>query len=128
VRQARSFETLEALAIHNEREGVVGETWGALVATFQAERAGDVEVRKAMRVIAREELAHAALSLRVASWSRRRLSPNARAKVDAERARAIARIARTSDGFAGRDEGNPLGWPSERERQALVAELASLLA
>lgn len=121
----KGFASLEALAIHNEREGVVGEAWGAILAAFQAARATDPVVRDTLATIAREELRHAALSARISAWSRRKLSTTARAKLDRERAKAVERIARTTSGFPGRDGANELGWPSEPERAALVSELAA---
>lgn len=121
----RGFDSLEALALHNEREGVVGEAWGAILAAFQAERAADPVVRRTLATIAREELRHAALSARISAWSRKRLGVAARARLDRERAKAVARIARTTTGFPGREGANELGWPSEAERAALVGELAA---
>lgn len=119
------FGSLEALAIHNEREGVVGEAWGAILAAFQAERAADPVVRKTLATIAREEMRHAALSARISAWSRKRLGAAARARLDRERAKAVTRIARTTTGFPGREGPNELGWPTEAERRALVGELAA---
>ena len=53
----------------NAREGCVRETFGALIAMHQAERAGDPIIRRAMRRIAEEETRHAELAWEVASWS-----------------------------------------------------------
>ncbi|MFO0613218.1 MAG: ferritin-like domain-containing protein [Polyangiaceae bacterium] len=124
----RGFGTLEKLALHNEREGVVGETWGAILAAFQSTRAHDPGVRRAFATIAREEMRHAALSARISAWSSKRLDEAGRARLAAERRRAVERIARTSTGFPGREGANELGWPSEHERRALVAELAAFFA
>ncbi len=123
-RTPRGFATLEALAIHNEREGVVGETWGAILAAFQSARATDPTVKRTFATIAREEMRHAALSARISAWSAKKLDAPGRARLAAERRRAVERIARTSTGFPGRDGANELGWPSEQERAQLVAELA----
>ena len=52
---------LVEVAVENAIEGCVRETWGAAVAAFQGERAGDRAVRRAMRSIAIEEAEHASL-------------------------------------------------------------------
>jgi hypothetical protein len=88
---------LEAIARENAIEGCVGETYGALLAFFQAEHAADADVRAAMREIAPDELRHAALAWAIATWADTRLSDDARARVaDARDAasRALAEDAR----------------------------------
>ena len=50
---------LEAIAIENAVEGCVRESFGALLATWQAKTAGDARVRAAMKRIARDETRHA---------------------------------------------------------------------
>lgn len=127
-RVGKGFASIEALAIHNEREGVVGETWGAMLAAFQSTRALAPETRRALATIAREELRHAALSARIGQWARARLDADARARVDRVRAETVARIARTTTGFPGRDGANELGWPTDAERAVLVEELAAFFA
>jgi P-aminobenzoate N-oxygenase AurF len=65
------FELIEDDVI----EGCVGETFGALVATWQAERAGDPRVRRTMQAIARDETRHAALAWEIWRWGARLLEP-----------------------------------------------------
>jgi hypothetical protein len=60
--QALHVRSLEEMALENVVEGCVRETFGAVVAMIQAERAGDARVRRAMRRIARDETRHAELS------------------------------------------------------------------
>jgi hypothetical protein len=50
--QALHVRSLEEMALENVVEGCVRETFGAVVAMIQAERAGDARVRRAMRRIA----------------------------------------------------------------------------
>lgn len=121
------FASLRALALHNEREGVVGETVGAALAAFQAEASPDPAIRAAMRRVAADELRHAALSLRIAAWARRVLGPRVAATLDATRRRALARAASTRPPH-GLDAENALGWPSAGETARLVASLAADLA
>jgi hypothetical protein len=83
-----ALRSLEAMAIENAVEGCVRETYGALVATRQAERARDPHVRAAMQRIARDETRHASLSWQVGRWLETRL--DARAKRNVERAKELA--------------------------------------
>jgi hypothetical protein len=72
-RPARGFASLAALAHHNERHGVVGETLGALDALHQSLH-GPVELRATMRPIAADELRHAHLSFQISAWAQPRIS------------------------------------------------------
>lgn len=65
--EPREVRSLEEIALENATEGCVNETYGALVATFQARVAGDPRVRAAMARIARDETRHAALARDVAA-------------------------------------------------------------
>ena len=84
--------SLEAIALENVAEGCVRELYGALVATFQARTAQDLQVRSAMARIAREETRHAALSLSLQRWLERRLDRSAVARVAAARRVAAHRL------------------------------------
>ena len=84
--------SLEAIARENAVEGCVRETFGALLATWQARAAADPGVRAAMRGIARDETAHAELSWSLAHWIEPRLSRAARARVEAARRAAIREL------------------------------------
>jgi len=93
VRIAPSLvRSLEALAIENTVEGCVGETFGALVAGWQAQSATDPEISTAMKSIADDETGHAELAWRVATWIDSKLSNDARLRVVAERRRAVAAL------------------------------------
>jgi hypothetical protein len=81
------------VALENAREGCVGETYAAAVALWQAERAGDPEVRAAMAGIARDEIAHAQLAWDVDAWAASRLSPAQVAACRQRRREAGARLA-----------------------------------
>lgn len=126
-RRGPGFRSLAALALHNEREGVVGETWGALVATHQAAHAASSDVRRAMRAVAREETRHAALSFRIARWARGLLGPNAVARLDAERRRAFAALRATGGYRPEENAARALGWPSREASRAMAAALAPVL-
>lgn len=124
-RTSSSFASLFALAIHNERHGVVGETWGALVAAHQAEHAEDDDVRAAMRAIADEEAEHAALSFRIAAWARTRLGEEDVSALDRERRRAWGALE-TTIAFAPA-AARALGWPRETSAKVMLAVLEPLV-
>jgi hypothetical protein len=56
------------IAHENAVEGCVRETFGALVAHFQASQSPDEEVRAALAQIAEDETRHAALSWQIQGW------------------------------------------------------------
>lgn len=76
---------LLALAIENAVEGTVRETYGAALATYQAEVARDPRLARLFRDIAVDETHHAALSLDLARWLDTQLSDAERATVRAAR-------------------------------------------
>jgi hypothetical protein len=89
----RPVRDLFALALENAVEGCVRETYGALLATWQAAHARDREVRAAMSEIAREETQHASLSWEVGRWAEARLGADMRARVVEARTRAVDALA-----------------------------------
>ena len=91
--ERRPVRSLEAVAIDNAVEGCIRETYGALVGMWQATFAGDPEVRRVMQGIARDESRHAALSWAIAGWIEPRLAPQARARLEAEKANALRQLA-----------------------------------
>ncbi len=76
------------IALENAVEGCVRETYGALVAHWQARNAGDRAIACIMQAIAEDETRHAALAWDVASWLEPRLSPLERRAVNEARERA----------------------------------------
>jgi hypothetical protein len=112
VRVARvRTRSLVAMAIENAVEGCVRETFGALVATWQAENARDAEVASAMTAIARDETRHAAMAWAVARWLEPQLDARARARVARAKRDAIAELRRECaahvDATLVRDAGVP---------------------
>jgi hypothetical protein len=84
--------SLAELAMENAAEGCVGETYGALVAAYQAEQAPDPEVREAMRRIAQDERRHAELAWDLATWAEPHLSAVERGAVAGARRAAAAEL------------------------------------
>jgi hypothetical protein len=112
----RGERSLEAFATENAVEGCVRETYGALVATWQAREAGDPLVRAHMARIAKEETTHAALAWRTDAWARGKLAKDARARVEAASERR-ALPCRRRDDRAGRHAHRDRR-PADRARRA----------
>ena len=88
----RKPRALLDMAIENAVEGCVRETWGALLAAYQAERSTNAPVRRVMAVIAREELEHAQLGHEVAEWLDRKLTRSQRRRVQVARLCAVVEL------------------------------------
>jgi len=87
-----SVRSLVTIARENAVEGCVHETYGALAALVQSERATDAGVRDAMRRIAPDEKRHAALALAVSEWIAPKLTSTERARVACAKNRAAERL------------------------------------
>jgi rubrerythrin len=83
---------LVRIAVENAVEGCIRETFGALLATWQAAVVVDGELKKAMTEIARDEAAHAALAWDVHAWLGGRLTAEERADVDGAAREAIVAL------------------------------------
>jgi hypothetical protein len=90
VRSAR--RSLEALAIENAIEGCVRETYGAALASWQAEHAQDRDVVRVMTRIATDEARHAALAWAIAAWLEPRLDRPAQSRVARCRSEAARQV------------------------------------
>jgi hypothetical protein len=87
---ANPRRSLFDLARENAVEGCIRETYGALLAAYQARTAEDPEIRKEVSRIARDEAAHAELSWRVHRWSMGRLGRAQRSELQLAMRRALA--------------------------------------
>jgi hypothetical protein len=117
----RRSRTLEDIAIENATEGCVRETFGALVGMFQAERAEDETIRRAMKTIARDESRHAALSWSILAWADGELDDAARARVKAAMEGALAKLAHGVVAEPSAELRTRAGMPSALEAAGLVA-------
>lgn len=116
-----------AIALENAVEGCVRETFGALVATFQARRASDARIRCIMHVIAADETKHAELSWDVAAWIEPRLTPDERAAIARAKAEAVADLATALATPLAADVHDRAGMPSPGEARRMIAELEGAL-
>ncbi len=124
----RTPRSILEMALENVTEGCVGETYGAVVASYQALDAEDAEVRAAMLRIAEDETAHAQLSWDLVAFYAERLAPEERAQVEAARARAVASLRddlALEPAYALRSAA---GLPSAAVAQQLLDETQALLA
>jgi hypothetical protein len=96
VRAARAarlpVRDLATIARENAVEGCVRETYGVLVAMWQARTARDAGVRRALTTIARDEASHADVAAAVATWIETRLSRAERTEIGLARRRALEEL------------------------------------
>jgi rubrerythrin len=89
----RALRGLEEIALDNAVEGCVNETFAAAVGCYQAQTASDPQIAQLMLEIAADETRHAALSLQIDAWITPQLSDEAKARVQAARVAAAAKLA-----------------------------------
>jgi hypothetical protein len=115
------LRSLLAMAIENAREGVVSESFGALLNVVQARDAPHARMRALFESLAEDEVEHAALSLEIHAWACAKLDARSRGRVKAEvrsaRARAAARCG------PDREHGELLGHPPRVTQLELLAKL-----
>lgn len=119
--------TLLQLLEDDAVEGCVKETFGALLATWQAERAADARVRRTMRRVASDETRHAALAWEILRWGMGRLSPPERRRVEATLERALVALESGTPAASHPDVGRVAGLPGRAEERLLARRLARAL-
>jgi hypothetical protein len=107
--------------------GCVGETFGALVATWQGENARDARVRRTMRRIAADETRHAALSWEILRWGLPRLGARDRSSVHAALEQALGCLVRGTPRRVSQAARRVSGHPSRAVEAALVESIARLV-
>ncbi len=115
---AAATPSLREFALHNAKEGCVREAYGSIEAAWQAQHAEDETSRAVFAEIARDEAAHATLSLDLDAWARARLDAEELAALDDARDAARQQISET---LASRVNPPGLGLPSASEAAALLA-------
>lgn len=121
--------SLLAMALENAVEGCVRETFGAVVASLQAERARDADVRETLSRIAEDETRHAALSWDIARWLESQLHEDDLLAVAAAREAAKRELFESFATEAPETVQHVAGMPgralSERAFEQLFAALAA---
>jgi len=115
------------IARQNASEGCVRETFGALLATYQADSARDPQVRQAMQAICEDETRHAQLSWALAGWLEPQLRDDQRAAIRSCREQAIAELSQQLDSGLPEDDCAAIGFPSPEVSARLLDQLASTL-
>ncbi len=125
--EPRSDRTLEELARENAVEGCVAETWSALLCAWQARHCPSRELAEILRGIATDETRHAELAWEIDAWVRARLDADARARVDAARRDAAARLVAKADTEGGEPVRAELGLPRPAAARTLADGLRAAL-
>jgi hypothetical protein len=97
-----------------------------LLATFQADHASDLEVRGTMRIVARDETRHAALSWQVAAFLCPQLSERERAHIARAQRAALCQLEQQLE-EPSRVERELLGSPTRAQALALLRSLERLV-
>jgi hypothetical protein len=118
---------LETIAIENAVEGCVRETYGAVLATWQAAHAGDARVRATLSKIARDETRHAMLSWEIAAWAERRLGAEARRRLTETRRRAVEALQSELASDPPRELVDTLGLPTRAQAARLLERMVRSL-
>jgi hypothetical protein len=117
--------SLEAIATENAVEGCVRETYGALLALWQAHQSQDPIVAAAMKPIADDESRHAALAWEVAAWAEPRMTRPARRRVEEAREQALVELASESSRPVPPALVSLGGLPPPDAAEALLASLSA---
>jgi hypothetical protein len=121
------LRSLDEVALENIVEGCVRETFGALVATFQATRSRDARVKAMMRSIARDETKHAALSWSIGRWATRHLDSESRMRIAEHAQKAIASLRQSNDVADHPALSSQAGLPTREQFNALLDSLETSL-
>jgi hypothetical protein len=125
---ARSpLPSLFELLHDNAVEGCVGETFGALLATWQAERAADARIRATLRRIAVDEVRHAALAWDLFAWGALRVTPAERTRLEAALGAALRALASRAGSGSSAAVQRLAGHPSVDAERRLLEALGGLV-
>jgi hypothetical protein len=122
-----ALRPLAEIARENVVEGCVRETYGALVAGYQAEHAHDTRLRVVMAEIAQDEARHAGLSHRVQRWIVPQLSRTQREAARHAQQRAVFELAREVARPLDPEVRLAAGLPSAALGRLLLCELSRAL-
>jgi hypothetical protein len=123
VRRARQPSLVELLE-DDAAEGCIGETFGALVVTWQAEHACDPKVARAMRAVATDETRHAALAWEIMRWGYTLLAGDERARVRRKLDAALASLGQRASVPLVDATRRTSGHPDPGLERTLAGELA----
>jgi rubrerythrin len=116
-----------AMALENAVEGCVRETFAALLATWQAERASDPSIRRSLERIAADETRHAALAWAIDAWLQPSLDEATKRRVARARRTAVRNLSKQLTKRAPEPLVASAGFPRPAEAQTLLRVLARQL-
>jgi len=122
------LRSVAAIAFDNVVEGCVRETWGALVASVQAQRAKTPALRALFAQIAADETAHAGLAIELHDWLRTRAGAPTDQELEGARREATASLRREVEAAAPVDDDGLLGLPTKAETRDLFTNLFAALS
>jgi hypothetical protein len=122
--KAHPARSLVEIACENAAEGCVRETYGALLAAWQAETAGDPAVRRSMNIIARDESRHAELAWDIDRWAQPQLDESESAKVKAARKEAMGELSCELTIEPAEEVSKQAGAPTAEQALMLAAQLS----
>ncbi|AKU99749.1 putative lipoprotein [Labilithrix luteola] len=125
--QAKPDRSLDAIALENAVEGCVRETYGAVEAALQGERATDPLVARIMRAIAHDEAKHAELAWDVAAWARNGLDVETRTAIDVAMHGAVSDLLRELRRDTDPSLARLAGLPSKRVAMHAASALQAKL-
>ncbi|MFT3841117.1 MAG: hypothetical protein QM723_29265 [Myxococcaceae bacterium] len=120
---AQHRRPLLQLALENAVEGCVRETYGALVAQWQAKSAKDRALKGALKAIAHDETNHAELSWDLKAWFDTQLSAAEREQLRAAMVSAVAQLQCEAATPAAAECEQAAGVPSAEVAQAFIRSL-----
>jgi hypothetical protein len=124
---AHRSRSLVDIALENAVEGCVRETYGAVVAAYQARTAQDPQIALALSEIARDEAAHAQLSWDVAAFLDAKLTADERVQVARAQTAAEAELLAELASAPAARLVELAGLPTASIAQALLAATLSEL-
>ncbi len=122
-----ALRSLLEIAIDNAQEGCVRETFGALLATYQAASAEHSGVQRVMAQIAEDETRHAMLSWKLKVWLAPLLSEREQAQVAEAELAARAELASELEVEQPEALRRALGLPSRDVAVSLFRRLSRAL-
>ena len=123
----RGARSVASIALEIAGAGCGRETYGALVAAWQAAHAADPRIASTMSRIAADETRHAALAWAIAAWLEPRLDARSRRAVAAARRRAVRTLRREVTSPHAPVLTVRAGLPSAARAGSLLDELQSAL-
>ena len=127
IEEMHGPRSLVAIAVENAEEGCAVESFGAVLAEWQAHHAADEDAARVYASVAVDEARHAELSWQVHEWALARLDPAERQEVHAALDRGKSRLFREFSVEPGAETRALAGLPSAEQALRLLDALNAAL-